>query len=41
MTGTFEGSTTAAVKSYQRDRGLAPTGVVTTGLWTLLKSGTR
>ncbi len=40
VTGVFEGGTTAAVKRYQGDHGLAPTGVVTATLWTKLLAGT-
>jgi hypothetical protein len=39
VTGTFEGSTTTAVKRYQRQLGLSQTGVVTPGLWSSLKAG--
>ena len=41
VTGTFEGTTTVAVKRYQHDHGLPATGVVTTEMSTLLNSGTR
>ncbi len=37
VTGVFEAGTTAAVKRYQRDHGLAQTGVVTTALWSKLQ----
>jgi hypothetical protein len=40
VTGVFEAGTTAAVKRYQRDHGLAQTGVVTTALWAKLAAGT-
>jgi hypothetical protein len=41
VTGVFEAETTAAVKRYQADHGLAPTGVVLEDLWLLLKAGRR
>ncbi|MGZ4469672.1 MAG: glycoside hydrolase domain-containing protein [Nocardioides sp.] len=41
ITGTFESSTTAAVKAYQKARGRTQTGVVTSDLWALLQSATR
>jgi len=41
VTGVFEAQTTAAVKKYQADHGLAATGVVLEDLWLLLKAGRR
>ncbi len=41
VTGTFEHTTTVAVKHYQRDHDLPATGVVTDDMWTLLKTGNR
>jgi peptidoglycan hydrolase-like protein with peptidoglycan-binding domain len=41
VTGVFEAQTTAAVKRYQADHGLAATGVVLEDLWLLLKAGRR
>ena len=41
VTGVFEARTTEAVKRYQADHGLAPTGVVLEDLWLLLKAGRR
>ena len=40
VTGVFEGTTTAAVRRYQKDHGLSQTGVVTSTLWTKLLAGT-
>jgi peptidoglycan hydrolase-like protein with peptidoglycan-binding domain len=40
ITGVFAGQTTAAVKTYQGDHGLARTGVVTSALWSKLFAGT-
>ncbi|NUR09087.1 MAG: DUF1906 domain-containing protein [Nocardioidaceae bacterium] len=39
--GVFEGSTTAAVKRYQRDHRMPATGVVTSSLWNRLFHGVR
>jgi peptidoglycan hydrolase-like protein with peptidoglycan-binding domain len=41
VTGIFEGSTTTAVKRYQRDHKMAATGVVTTAMWDKLFAGVR
>ncbi len=41
VTGTFEGTTTVAVKQYQRDHDLPGTGVVDRPTWTLLRTGHR
>ncbi|MGN6578175.1 MAG: glycoside hydrolase domain-containing protein [Nocardioides sp.] len=41
VTGVFEAQTTAAVRRYQADHGLAATGVVLEDLWLLLKAGRR
>jgi hypothetical protein len=41
VTGTFEGTTTAAVKRYQRDHHLAATGVVTGRMWRMLAAADR
>jgi hypothetical protein len=41
VTGIFEGTTTAAVKAYQADRGLPATGVVSDATWDLIKAGSR
>ena len=41
VSGVFEGSTTAAVRAYQSDHGLARTGVVTDDLWSMLRAGRR
>jgi peptidoglycan hydrolase-like protein with peptidoglycan-binding domain len=41
VSGVFEGSTTAAVRAYQADHGLARTGVVTDDLWSMLRAGRR
>ncbi len=41
VTGVFEGTTTAAVKTYQRDHGLTPHGVAGSGVWARLVAGTR
>jgi peptidoglycan hydrolase-like protein with peptidoglycan-binding domain len=41
VTGVFEAETTEAVKRYQADHGLAPTGVVLEDMWLLLKAGRR
>jgi len=41
VTGTFESTTTAAVKSYQSAHDLAATGVVRSALWAKLQAGTR
>ncbi len=41
VSGVFEGRTTAAVKAYQADHGLPRTGVVTDGLWSMLRAGKR
>jgi hypothetical protein len=40
-TGVFNGVTTAALKAYQDDVGLAPTGVVATPTWKALAAGQR
>lgn len=39
--GVFAARTTTAVKAYQREHGMAATGVVTGRLWKLLRAGTR
>lgn len=39
ITGVYESTTTAAVKRYQKRRGLTQTGVTTAALWTSLQSG--
>jgi hypothetical protein len=41
VNGWLEGRTTAAVKRYQADLGVTPTGVVVGDLWTQLKVGRR
>jgi peptidoglycan hydrolase-like protein with peptidoglycan-binding domain len=41
VTGIFEGTTTKAVKAYQRAHSLSATGVVTTATWQLLQRGVR
>ncbi len=41
VTGTFEGTTTVAVKRYQRDHRMPATGVVTGRMWRLLAAATR
>jgi hypothetical protein len=41
VSGVFEGTTTAAVKQYQRDHAMPATGVVTTALWRKLFAGVR
>jgi peptidoglycan hydrolase-like protein with peptidoglycan-binding domain len=41
VSGVFEGTTTAAVREYQADHGMARTGVVTDALWSMLRSGKR
>ena len=41
VTGTFEGTTTAAVKRYQRDHRMPATGVVTGRMWRMLAAGDR
>jgi hypothetical protein len=41
VSGVFERSTTAAVRTYQGDHGLSRTGVVTPALWTMLRAGKR
>jgi hypothetical protein len=41
VTGTFEGTTTVAVKRYQRDHEMAATGVVSGKMWRMLAAGTR
>jgi len=41
VTGVFEGTTTTAVKKYQRDHKMAATGVVTTAMWDKLFAGVR
>jgi hypothetical protein len=40
VSGTFEATTTAAVKRYQRDHHLPATGVVTADMWRLVKAAT-
>jgi Domain of unknown function (DUF1906)/Putative peptidoglycan binding domain len=40
ITGVFASQTTAAVKTYQGDHGLARTGVVTSAVWSKLFAGT-
>jgi peptidoglycan hydrolase-like protein with peptidoglycan-binding domain len=39
VTGVFEGTTTAAVRSYQSARGLPATGVVTEAVWARMRAG--
>ena len=39
VTGTFAGTTTTAVKRYQKSLGLPQTGVVTPTLWGKLRAG--
>ncbi|MGN6132374.1 MAG: peptidoglycan-binding domain-containing protein, partial [Nocardioidaceae bacterium] len=41
VTGTFEGTTTAAVKRYQRDQHIPATGVVNARTWRLLAAAVR
>ncbi len=41
ITGTFEATTAAAVKRYQRDHGLEASGVVTGRMWRLLAAADR
>lgn len=41
VTGVFNAGTTRAVASYQRARGLAPTGVVDPSTWAQLEAGRR
>jgi peptidoglycan hydrolase-like protein with peptidoglycan-binding domain len=41
VTGVFAASTTIAVKKYQSDHKLTPTGVVTSKVWSMLQSGIR
>jgi hypothetical protein len=39
VTGVFAGGTMSAVKTYQRDHGMAQTGVVTSTMWSRLFAG--
>ena len=38
-TGTFDSATAAAVATYQRHVGVAPTGVVTSPTWAAMRAG--
>ena len=39
VTGVFAAKTAAAVKRYQKDRGMAQSGVVTNAVWKRLRAG--